>query len=71
MEQLQQKITSVLGDVIDGFEGVIGYSGVYSYNDYRLFVTNTITKDNFIREDSKRTQAPVLKQGRQPSYCNL
>ncbi len=52
-----------IGDVIDGFEGVIGYSGVYSYNDYRLFVTNTITKDNFIREDSKRTQAPVLKQG--------
>ncbi len=52
-----------IGDVIDGFEGVIGYSGIYSYNDYRLFVTNTITKDNFIREDSKRTQTPVLKEG--------
>jgi uncharacterized protein len=48
-----------VGDVLDGFEGVVSYS----WNDYRFYVTNTVTKDNFAREGSERTQAPVLKEG--------
>ncbi|MEH6534414.1 MAG: ExeM/NucH family extracellular endonuclease [Photobacterium frigidiphilum] len=48
-----------IGDVLDGFEGVVSYS----YNEYRFYVTNTVTKDNFAREGSERTQAPVLKEG--------
>ncbi|OLQ75432.1 hypothetical protein BIT28_22605 [Photobacterium proteolyticum] len=48
-----------IGDVLDGFEGVV----TYSYNEYRFFVTNEVTKDNFVREHSDRTQAPVLKEG--------
>lgn len=48
-----------IGDVLDGFEGVIGYS----YSDFRFYVTNTVTKDNFARETSDRTDAPVLKEG--------
>lgn len=48
-----------IGDVLDGFEGVV----TYSYNEYRFFVTNEVTKDNFIREESARTAAPVLKEG--------
>ncbi|PSU48805.1 endonuclease/exonuclease/phosphatase [Photobacterium frigidiphilum] len=48
-----------IGDVLDGFEGVVSYS----WDEYRFYVTNTVTKDNFAREDSERTQAPVLKEG--------
>ncbi|RWX56035.1 ExeM/NucH family extracellular endonuclease [Photobacterium chitinilyticum] len=48
-----------IGDVLDGFEGVVSYS----YGEYRFYVTNTVTKDNFARESSERTQAPVLKEG--------
>ncbi len=48
-----------IGDVLDGFEGVVSYS----YGEYRFYVTNTVTKDNFIRETSERTKTPVLKEG--------
>jgi len=48
-----------IGDVLDGFEGVVGYS----YYDFRFYVTNTVTKDNFAREKSKRTLVPELKDG--------
>ena len=48
-----------IGDVLDGFEGVVSYS----YSEYRFYVTNKVTKDNFAREGSERTQAPILKEG--------
>ncbi|MGR5144914.1 ExeM/NucH family extracellular endonuclease [Photobacterium alginatilyticum] len=48
-----------IGDVLDGFEGVVSYS----YGEYRFYVTNEVSKDNFVREGSDRTPAPVLKEG--------
>lgn len=48
-----------IGDVINGLEGVLAYS----YNDYRLYVTNEATKETFIREGTDRTAEPVLKEG--------
>ncbi|GAB3533804.1 ExeM/NucH family extracellular endonuclease [Photobacterium alginatilyticum] len=48
-----------IGDVLDGIEGVIGYS----YYDFRFYVTNTVTKDNFARDKSQRTSEPKLKEG--------
>ncbi|WP_019615420.1 ExeM/NucH family extracellular endonuclease [Psychromonas ossibalaenae] len=48
-----------IGDRVDGLEGVI----TYSYNDYRLFVTNEADQDTFVREGTDRTEAPVIKEG--------
>lgn len=47
-----------IGDGVTGLTGVIGYS----YGDYRLFATNTITSDELIRHNP-RTDQPVLKEG--------
>ena len=47
-----------IGDVVDGLEGVIGYS----YGDYRFYVTNEADTKTFIHTND-RTNAPVLKQG--------
>nr|WP_096994810.1 ExeM/NucH family extracellular endonuclease [Vibrio thalassae] len=46
-----------INDTLFDIEGVIGYS----YGDYRLFVTNTISADNFVR-NTPRTEAPELAE---------
>ncbi|CAM3850120.1 ExeM/NucH family extracellular endonuclease [Vibrio aquimaris] len=46
-----------IGDTIVGLEGVLSYS----YGDYRLITTNTLSKDNFIRR-YPRTQQPEVKE---------
>ncbi|WP_028863796.1 ExeM/NucH family extracellular endonuclease [Psychromonas aquimarina] len=48
-----------IGDRVEGLEGVL----TYSYNDYRLFVTNEADQNTFVREGSDRSEAPVLKEG--------
>ncbi|WP_311197281.1 ExeM/NucH family extracellular endonuclease [Vibrio sp. SS-MA-C1-2] len=47
-----------INDTITGLEGVINYS----YNEYRLITTNTITRDDII-SNSPRTESPAEKQG--------
>ncbi|MEC6830346.1 ExeM/NucH family extracellular endonuclease [Photobacterium toruni] len=47
-----------IGDVVNGLEGVIGYS----YGDYRFYVTNKAKTNTFIHTND-RTDAPELKQG--------
>ncbi|WP_394165876.1 ExeM/NucH family extracellular endonuclease [Photobacterium piscicola] len=47
-----------IGDVVNGLEGVIGYS----YGDYRFYVTNKADTNTFIHTND-RTYAPELKQG--------
>lgn len=44
-----------INDTLFDIEGVVGYS----YGDYRLFVTNTISAENFVR-NTPRTEAPEL-----------
>lgn len=46
-----------INDTLFGIEGVIGYS----YGDYRLYVTSTISKDNFVR-NTPRTEQPNLAE---------
>lgn len=46
-----------IGDTIVGLEGVLSYS----YGDYRLIATNTLSKDNFIRR-YPRTQQPEVEE---------
>lgn len=46
-----------INDTLFGIEGVIGYS----YGDYRLYVTSTISKDNFVR-NTPRTEQPALAE---------
>ncbi|CAH0530331.1 ExeM/NucH family extracellular endonuclease [Vibrio hippocampi] len=45
-------------DTLDGLQGVLGYS----YSEYRLYVTNEATKENFIRNNA-RTTAPEVAEG--------
>ena len=46
-----------INDTLFGIEGVVGYS----YGDYRLFVTNTLSSDNFVR-NTPRTMTPELHE---------
>lgn len=47
-----------IDDTIVGLEGVLSYS----YNEYRLLVTNQINQDNFVRNDP-RTDKPDMDEG--------
>ncbi|CAH8211278.1 ExeM/NucH family extracellular endonuclease [Vibrio aestuarianus] len=47
-----------IDDTIVGLEGVLSYS----YNEYRLLVTNQINQDNFVRNDP-RTNKPDMDEG--------
>jgi len=47
-----------IDDTVHGLEGVL----TYSYNEYRLYVTNTATQDNFTH-NLPRTDTPVLNRG--------
>lgn len=47
-----------IDDTLSGIEGVISYS----FGEYRLIATNTLTKDNFVRND-KRTQQVEIERG--------
>ncbi|MDW6005329.1 ExeM/NucH family extracellular endonuclease [Vibrio mangrovi] len=47
-----------VNDTLSGAEGVL----TYSYGDYRLIMTNTLTQDNFVH-NSPRQSAPQLQQG--------
>lgn len=47
-----------VNDTIDGLQGVIGYS----YGEFRLYVTNQATADNFIHNND-RSEAPELAEG--------
>lgn len=47
-----------IDDTIVGLEGVLSYS----YNEYRLLVTNQINQDNFVRNDP-RTDKPDMDKG--------
>jgi uncharacterized protein len=47
-----------INDRIDGVEGVISYS----YDEYRLVVTNQLAGENFVHLDD-RTEKPALKDG--------
>ena len=47
-----------INDTLSDLEGVLSYS----YGEYRLIATNTLTKDNFCRND-KRTQKVDIEEG--------
>jgi predicted extracellular nuclease len=47
-----------INDTLSDLEGVISYS----YGEYRLIATNTLTKDNFVRND-QRTQQVDIERG--------
>ncbi|KJY84292.1 nuclease [Vibrio galatheae] len=47
-----------IDDTIIGLEGVL----TYSYGDYRLITTNTLTSENFVRNDP-RSQKIEMKEG--------
>ncbi|NRF15866.1 ExeM/NucH family extracellular endonuclease [Vibrio coralliilyticus] len=47
-----------IDDTIVGLEGVLSYS----YGDYRLIATNTLTNDNFVRNDP-RTEGIDMEEG--------
>ncbi|PKF77829.1 nuclease [Vibrio sp. vnigr-6D03] len=47
-----------IDDTVIGLEGVIAYS----FGDYRLIATNSLTNDNFVHNDP-RTEKPTLERG--------
>lgn len=48
-----------IGDTVDGLTGVL----TYSYGEYRLFVTEQVTQDNFKRTSNARTESPTIEDG--------
>jgi predicted extracellular nuclease len=48
-----------IGDVVDGLEGVVGYS----YSDFRVYVTTEATTDTFIHENDRVDTPPLSGEG--------